>query len=85
MPEDKDVCVRHLREGCEFFKSMVQRRSDLEADSRRCTEWFATERAAEGLLAGQRFNSCGQFAEFKVAIQPPIRGPDAMNLPPAIL
>ncbi len=27
----KDVCVRRLREGCEFFKSMAQRRSDLEA------------------------------------------------------
>jgi len=31
MLEDKEVCVRHLGEGCEFFKSMVQRRSDLEA------------------------------------------------------
>jgi hypothetical protein len=31
MLEDKDVCVRRLREGCEFFKSMAQRRSDLEA------------------------------------------------------
>ena len=27
--EDKDVCVRRLREGYEFFKSMAQRRSDL--------------------------------------------------------
>jgi len=31
MLEDKDVCVRRLREGFEFFKSMAQRRSDLEA------------------------------------------------------
>jgi len=31
MLEDKDVCVRRLREGYEFFKSMAQRRSDLEA------------------------------------------------------
>lgn len=30
MLEDKDVCVRRLREGYEFFKSMAQRRSDLE-------------------------------------------------------
>ena len=29
MLEDKDVCVRRLREGYEFFKSMAQRRSDL--------------------------------------------------------
>ena len=28
--EDEDVCVRRLREGYEFFKSMAQRRSDLE-------------------------------------------------------
>lgn len=27
MLADKDVCVRRLREGCEFFRSMVQRRS----------------------------------------------------------
>jgi hopanoid biosynthesis associated radical SAM protein HpnJ len=31
MLEDRDVCVRRLREGYEFFKSMAQRRSDLEA------------------------------------------------------
>jgi hopanoid biosynthesis associated radical SAM protein HpnJ len=31
MLEDKDVCVRRLREGYEFFKSMAQRRNDLEA------------------------------------------------------
>src|SRR5439155_27000526 len=31
MLEDKDVCVRRLREGYEFCKSMAQRRSDLEA------------------------------------------------------
>ena len=31
MLEDKDVCVRRLREGYEFFKSMAQRREDLEA------------------------------------------------------
>ena len=31
MLEDKDVCVRRLREGYEFFKSMAQRRSDLAA------------------------------------------------------
>lgn len=31
MVKDKDVCVRRLREGYEFFKSMAQRRSDLEA------------------------------------------------------
>ncbi len=31
MLEDKNVCVRRLREGYEFFKSMAQRRSDLEA------------------------------------------------------
>lgn len=30
MLEDKDVCVRRLREGYEFFKSMSQRRDDLE-------------------------------------------------------
>jgi hopanoid biosynthesis associated radical SAM protein HpnJ len=30
MLEDKDVCVRRLREGYEFFKSMAQRRNDLE-------------------------------------------------------
>ncbi len=29
MLEDKDVCVRRLREGYEFFKTMAQRRSDL--------------------------------------------------------
>ncbi|MBM3833950.1 MAG: hopanoid biosynthesis associated radical SAM protein HpnJ [Verrucomicrobia bacterium] len=31
MLEDKDVFVRRCREGYEFFKSMAQRRSDLEA------------------------------------------------------
>jgi len=31
MLEDKDVCVRRLREGYEFFKSLKQRRSDLAA------------------------------------------------------
>jgi hopanoid biosynthesis associated radical SAM protein HpnJ len=31
MLEDKDVCVRRLREGYEFFRSMGQRRSDLRA------------------------------------------------------
>ena len=31
MLADKDVCVRRLREGYEFFKSMAQRRSDVEA------------------------------------------------------
>src|SRR5215813_1344712 len=31
MLEDKDICVRRLREGYEFFKSMAQRRSDLAA------------------------------------------------------
>ena len=31
MLEDKGVCVRRLREGYEFFKSMAQRRRDLEA------------------------------------------------------
>ena len=29
MLEDKEVCVRRLREGYEFFRSMAQRRSDL--------------------------------------------------------
>jgi hopanoid biosynthesis associated radical SAM protein HpnJ len=29
MLEDKDVCVRRLREGYEFFKTMAQRRQDL--------------------------------------------------------
>ena len=29
MLEDKEVCVRRLREGYEFFKSMAQRRDDL--------------------------------------------------------
>ena len=29
MLEDKDVCVRRLREGYEFFKTMAQRRNDL--------------------------------------------------------
>ena len=33
MLEDKDVCVRRLREGYEFFKTMAQRRADL-AESR---------------------------------------------------
>jgi len=31
MLEDKDVCVRRLREGYEFFKSLKQRKEDLEA------------------------------------------------------
>jgi len=31
MLEDKDVLVRRCREGYEFFRSMAQRRSDLEA------------------------------------------------------
>jgi hopanoid biosynthesis associated radical SAM protein HpnJ len=31
MLEDKDVCVRRLREGCEFFRTMAQRRQDLAA------------------------------------------------------
>lgn len=31
MLEDKDICVRRLREGFEFFKSMAQRRRDLAA------------------------------------------------------
>jgi hypothetical protein len=31
MLEDKDVCVRRLREGYEFFKSLKQRRGDLAA------------------------------------------------------
>jgi len=31
MLEDKDVCVRRLREGYEFFKSLKQRKDDLEA------------------------------------------------------
>ncbi len=31
MLEDKEVCVRRLREGYEFFKSMAQRRNDLDA------------------------------------------------------
>ena len=31
MLEDKDVCVRRLREGYEFFKTMAQRRGDLAA------------------------------------------------------
>ena len=30
MLEDKDVCVRRLREGYEFFRTMAQRREDLE-------------------------------------------------------
>jgi radical SAM superfamily enzyme YgiQ (UPF0313 family) len=34
MLEDKDVCVRRLREGYEFFKSMARRRGDLEAARR---------------------------------------------------
>jgi len=29
MLEDKDVCVRRLREGYEFFKTMSQRRKDM--------------------------------------------------------
>lgn len=31
MLEDKDVCVRRIREGYEFFRSMAQRRDDLDA------------------------------------------------------
>jgi hopanoid biosynthesis associated radical SAM protein HpnJ len=31
MLEDKEICVRRLREGYEFFKSMGQRRGDLQA------------------------------------------------------
>lgn len=31
MLEDKDVCVRRLREGYEFFRTMAQRRDDLSA------------------------------------------------------
>src|SRR5258706_542483 len=31
MLEDKDVCVRRLREGYEFFKSLKQRKVDLAA------------------------------------------------------
>lgn len=31
MLEDKDVCVRRLREGYEFFRTMSQRRTDLQA------------------------------------------------------
>jgi len=31
MLEDKDVCVRRLREGFEFFKSLKQRKDDLQA------------------------------------------------------
>ena len=30
MLEEKDVGIRRLREGCKFFKSTAQRRSDLE-------------------------------------------------------
>lgn len=30
MLEDKDVCVRRLREGYEFFRTMAQRRDDLQ-------------------------------------------------------
>ena len=33
MLEDKDVCVRRLREGYEFFKSLKQRRGDLAAQA----------------------------------------------------
>jgi hypothetical protein len=29
MLEDKDVCVRRLREGYEFFTTMAQRRNDM--------------------------------------------------------
>ena len=31
MLEDKDVCVRRLREGYEFFKSLRERKADLAA------------------------------------------------------
>jgi hypothetical protein len=31
MLEDKDVCVRRLREGYEFFSTMAQRRKELAA------------------------------------------------------
>ena len=34
MLQDKDVCVRRLREGYEFFKSMGERRTDLNAARR---------------------------------------------------
>ncbi|MEY2408586.1 MAG: hypothetical protein QOF48_1256 [Verrucomicrobiota bacterium] len=34
MLQDKDVCVRRLREGYEFFKSMAQRRTDLQTSQR---------------------------------------------------
>ena len=34
MLQDKDVCVRRLREGYEFFKSMGERRTDLKAARR---------------------------------------------------
>jgi hypothetical protein len=30
MLEDKDVCVRRIREGYEFFSTMAQRRKDME-------------------------------------------------------
>ena len=30
MLDDKDVCVRRLREGYEFFRSMAQRRNNLD-------------------------------------------------------
>ncbi len=33
MLEDRDVCVRRLREGYEFFRSMAQRRADLASDT----------------------------------------------------
>jgi hypothetical protein len=34
MLKDRDVCVRRLRDGYEFFKSMAQRRDDSEATKR---------------------------------------------------
>ena len=45
MLEDKDVCVRRLREGYEFFKSLKQRKVDLAA-SRTATAASATPVAA---------------------------------------
>jgi radical SAM superfamily enzyme YgiQ (UPF0313 family) len=45
MLEDKDVCVRRLREGYEFFKSLRQRKEDLAA-SRTATAAAATPVAA---------------------------------------
>jgi radical SAM superfamily enzyme YgiQ (UPF0313 family) len=44
MLEDKDVCVRRCREGYEFFKSLRQRKVDLEAS--RAVSSVATPAAA---------------------------------------